>query len=375
MGTVATGIPFDTLSHPWTVGKLINAPDAMPGKGYSIKVRLQGEPTSAFSKGTFSIKSAIQMKEQLPKFEQKKPVISEFHLVVPVSEPHAGAIWQRTADHKIVWNKSGISGYAKVKIRLLRASDDHVVATLGTTPPPNTGHYWWHVSSVLPLQNYRIEVSTPDGKVSGKSKIFSLAADAPPRVNESFYPQISNVRARHWPNQCPGINPTSPGRVPGSLEARTGHASVEWHGECSGALTDYYRAQVYFDISNIFGKVQKATLSMRRKEHIMQSPQGTLATNTECTCRTDLYILNAAWSTNQPPFNFYPGDLWKSVSLFNDEEEVKLDITAIVKDWHQGNRPNHGIMLRNPLESSHYVGSICLTYFDRFNLVVEYTKN
>lgn len=375
LGVISTAIPLTVNQCSWKVGKLINAPDAKVGKGYSIKVRVQGQPVSGISKG-ITIISPVQFVSPPQRVERSKPGIADLRLAIPVSEPHAGAVWQRAADHKIIWDKSVISGYSNVEIRLLRASDDQIAATLGATRPPNTGQFWWHVSSVLPLQEYRIKVSTPDGKIYGCSAVFSLAADAPPHVTEAFNPQISNARARNWFNHCSGANPVSPGRAPGSLEVKAGHSSAEWRGDdCSLSVTDYFRAQVYFDISGIAGKVQKATLSMRRKEHIMQSPQGTLATNEECTCRTDLYILNSAWSTNQSPLNFYPGDLWKSISLFSNGEKVELDITAIVKEWHQGKRPNHGIMVRKPLEYSHYVGSCCLTYFDRFNLVVEYTRN
>ena len=54
-GVLASGLPHTWHTFNWTVGKLENAPDAVPGSGYTVKVRLQGETPSDVSNAPFTI--------------------------------------------------------------------------------------------------------------------------------------------------------------------------------------------------------------------------------------------------------------------------------------------------------------------------------
>lgn len=55
LGTIALNIPVSQHSFTWTVGHLIDAPDAGPGSDYRIKIRVISEAPNDFSDAPFSI--------------------------------------------------------------------------------------------------------------------------------------------------------------------------------------------------------------------------------------------------------------------------------------------------------------------------------
>lgn len=59
LGVVATGLPANQHSFPWTVGNLVGGSELSDGTGYTIKVRLQGEDANDFSDRPFEIKPAF----------------------------------------------------------------------------------------------------------------------------------------------------------------------------------------------------------------------------------------------------------------------------------------------------------------------------
>ncbi len=58
-GVVASGLPCTQHAFNWTVGQLENAPVAVPGPGYTIKVRLQNQTPSDFSNAAFTISAPL----------------------------------------------------------------------------------------------------------------------------------------------------------------------------------------------------------------------------------------------------------------------------------------------------------------------------
>jgi len=60
LGVIAANLTWDKRSFPWTVGTLAGGA-ALQGSGYSVKVRLQEQPVSDTSNGTFSITPEIQL--------------------------------------------------------------------------------------------------------------------------------------------------------------------------------------------------------------------------------------------------------------------------------------------------------------------------
>ena len=59
LGVIATELNISTRSYRWTVGNFTDGSSAPEGEGYSVKVKLMGEPVADFSEGSFEITSAV----------------------------------------------------------------------------------------------------------------------------------------------------------------------------------------------------------------------------------------------------------------------------------------------------------------------------
>jgi hypothetical protein len=121
-GVVASGLPCTQHAFNWTVGQLENAPVAVPGPGYTIKVRLQNQTPSDFSNAAFTISAPLPAG------------------VIAVTCPNGGEDWQQGQSRQIKWTSTGItSGTFQVTLWKGGISQGVVASGLPCTSTPSTG--------------------------------------------------------------------------------------------------------------------------------------------------------------------------------------------------------------------------------------------
>ena len=161
------------------------------------------------------------------------------------------------------------------------------------------------------------------------------------------------------------------GRRPVGGEAKIGHYVASGQkGNCMWTHSYYFRSRIYFDIDDLKGKkITRALLQLRMADSLDVQPD--FPTNEELSSRCDIYLLNGPWQAVQPAHDFYPGSLVKSFSLFSKGEMGNVDLLDVVRGWVAG-RPNHGLMLRGPLNRSKFEKSVNLRYYGSIRLEVSY---
>jgi hypothetical protein len=100
---------------------------------------------------------------------------------IPVSSPAEGAGYKQGAQMKISWDKTGISGYAKVKLELYTADKKTSLGTvdgMAGAQKANSGQFTTTLLKAIYKvgHSYVIRVSTPDGTHLGFSGAFHINA-------------------------------------------------------------------------------------------------------------------------------------------------------------------------------------------------------
>lgn len=91
--------------------------------------------------------------------------------MIRVTEPAAGALWQRGVAHAIAWSGEG-SLNASVRIQLFKGTT--LVKTISATTANDGGFDWTIPANQALATKYRILVVTVDGKVTGQSGLFAI---------------------------------------------------------------------------------------------------------------------------------------------------------------------------------------------------------
>lgn len=171
LGAIATSIPVTQLSIPWTVGKLLNAPDAPIGSNYKIKIRHQGESYYDFSDAPFTILKKLQVKPgamtALPKIK------------IQVTSPDGSGHWDCGHSYSIRWETAAKQAFV---IELFKSNRSVKLATIGTfQPDPGTEYggkyaYIWKIPSNCTYApgSRVIRVSTANGSIFGYSPSFYM---------------------------------------------------------------------------------------------------------------------------------------------------------------------------------------------------------
>lgn len=315
-----------------------------------------------------------------PTLTPKTPAAA-FSLVIPVASPAEGSAHE--ADHPlpIEWNKSPISAYPTVNILLVGGQDGQVRETIKSDAANSGAHLTWQPPQMYawPGTSYRIRIVTPDNKINGQSGVFTIAA---PKEKKKVPFILNAAITNSWAHErrgdlrshdCLSAPSIQAGRQPGSHEVKIGHFVKEAaHGECRYYDKYYFRSRVAFDLSELAGKeIVEAALMIRQGDSIEIYPPGN---NSEVSSQCDVYRLNGAWPASpQPLYDFYPGTLLTSFALYEENETAKIDVLNLVKDWSAG-QANHGLMLRGPVNRSHYVPSASVNYYHSVKLVGWYLE-
>ena len=135
IGTIASEIPFDRHSYPWTVGELVGRPAATIGENYRIKVRLQGETPNDLSDGYFAITAAPG---------SRTPVIR-------VTAPNGGEQLGLGGETRITWTASDIPAGAQFKITLWRGGSQ--VGVIATDLGGSARSHPWTVGNLIDRGN------------------------------------------------------------------------------------------------------------------------------------------------------------------------------------------------------------------------------
>jgi hypothetical protein len=321
---------------------------------------------------------------QPPIVQQQAPRVTDIIQVLQVTAPAQGSQHRVDRNLPIRWTHRVTQTYPTVNIHLLDKPNGAVTHTIAFGAP-NTGTYdGWRFPQELvwPGNTQVVRVETPDGKFRGYSGVFSFGNPPVPKETTRTIPgTIQNgvgYELHTYPgsdaNDCLSVPILPAGRPANAGEVKTGH--YVWDGEhrkCSWMQSHYLRSQVHFDLAFLRGKpIQSAVLELRMSDAITRSPQGTLATNEEMSSRTDIHVLDAPWPPSpQPLYGFYPGRFLTSFYLFGPNEPAKIDLLENVRGWAAG-QPNHGLMLRGPVNRSQYVQSANVRYYDNVRLVVTY---
>jgi hypothetical protein len=302
-------------------------------------------------------------------------------LAIPVTSPAAGSAHETGQPLSIKWNKGLVSTYPTVNILLVDAQDGQVRETIKSGAANSGAYLTWTAPQMYawPGTSYKIKIATPDNKVHGQSGVFTIVAPkAKKKVPFILDAQITNgwAYARGGdlrPQDCMSAPQIQAGRQPGSHEVKIGHFVKEAaHGECRYYDEYYFRSRVAFDLSELAGKeIVEASLMIRLGDSIELTP-GT--TNTESSSQCDIYRLNGSWPASpQPLYDFYPGILLNSFSLFGNNETANIDLLNVAQDWAAG-QANHGLMLRGPVNRSQYVPSASVKYYHSVKLIGWYLE-
>jgi hypothetical protein len=324
---------------------------------------------------------------QPPIVQPPVPRVTDIIQVLQVTAPAQGSQHRVDRNLSIRWTHRLTQTYPTVNIHLLDKSDGAVTHTIAFAAP-NTGAYddWrFPQELVWPGNTQVVRVETPDGKFRGYSGVFSFGNPPVPKETTRTIPgTIQNgvgYELHIYPDSdaddCFSVPPLQAGRAANAGEAKTGHyVRAGKHGNCSWRQSHYLRSHVGFDLTFLRGKpIQSAVLELRESDSITESIQGTThAHNEQMSSRTDIHILNAPWpAPPQPAYDFHPGKLLTSFSLFGPNETAQIDVLDTVRGWAAG-QPNHGLMLRGPIDRSQYTPSINMRYFDNIRLVVTYLE-
>jgi len=366
-------------------------PKNLPTGSYRIGIRDKNSMATGHS-ALFKIRDCIigpGALEQIPaqgRMKAVKPASPELAqqlaLKIPVQSPMQGSQHASGIPLPIRWHRDVISGYSTVNIDLLHEPDGVVTKTI-KTGALNTGEYnAWEPPLSWPGIFYVVRISTPDGKVSGYSGRFSIF-NPPPKEKKPFTVEakISNSWAYKRggdlrPEDCLFAPNIQPGRQPGSGEVKIGHfCDDNQHGKCDYWEENYLRSRIFFDMTPYQGKeIVEASLFITLSDFIEFVPDGTLATNEELSSRCDIYLLKGPWPASpQQLYNFYPGTLVRNFFLSGKGKTAQVDLLDVVKDWAAG-KPNHGLMLRGPVNRSGYVHSACVRYYHTVRLVGSYLE-
>ena len=302
-------------------------------------------------------------------------------LVLPIQSPTGGSEHEAGQPLPIKWNKAPASAYPTVNILLVNAQDGQVMETIKSGAANSGAYLTWPAPQMYawPGTSYRIKIATPDNKVHGQSGVFTIVAPkAKKKVPFTLDAQITNgwAYARGGdlrPQDCMSAPQVQPGRQPGSHEVKIGHFVKDAdYGECGYYDEYYFRSRVTFDINALAGKeIVEAALMIRLGDSIELTPG---ATNAELSSQCDIYRLNGAWQASpQPLYDFYPGTLLKSFSLYGENETAHIDLLDVVQDWAAG-QANHGLMLRGPVNRSQYAKSVCVKYYHSVKLIGWYLE-
>jgi hypothetical protein len=336
--------------------------------------------------------SAIDVRPQvvrppMPQVERPPmPGITDVIQVLQVTAPPQGSQHRVDRNLPIRWTHSLIQTYPTVNIHLLDKPDGSVTHTIAFAAPNSGAFEGWRFPQELvwPGNTQVVRVETPDGRFRGYSGVFSFVNPPVAKETTRTIPgAIQNgvgYELHTYPgsdaNDCLSVPVLQAGRPANAGEAKTGHyVGSGKHGNCSWMQSHYLRSQVRFDLTFLRGKpIESAVLELRMSDSITRSPQGTLATNEEMSSQTDIHVLDASWPPSpQPLINFYPGKFLTSFYLFGPSETAKIELLDTVRGWAAG-QPNHGLMLRGPVNRSTYAESVNVRYYDNVRLVVTYLE-
>ncbi|MDY0298019.1 MAG: GPI anchored serine-threonine rich family protein [Acidobacteriota bacterium] len=164
-GVLATRLPYTQHTFDWTVGKLANAPDATPGSGYTVKVRLQDEPTYDFSNAPFTIAAPLSAG------------------TINVTNPRGGEDLVRGTSIMIAWELSGVPTTATLGLQLVKGEgvSQRQVGVIATGLSAALSNYSWRAGSIdlnrvlAPAgSGYRIRIRVENNGISAFSQPFSL---------------------------------------------------------------------------------------------------------------------------------------------------------------------------------------------------------
>ncbi len=289
--------------------------------------------------------------------------------VIPVMQPENNAKYPSGKPVTIQWNPN-IGNYDKVNIHLYNATGDSM-ADFIAVGHANSGQAHWIADPKYswPGTKLYIKVSTPDGKVSGKSGIFSIFEDVPQKKELTVAAQISNKQVSlphndHPAEKCLYVQLPKPGRVTGNNEIKSGHFKRGGKKDgCYYQVEYHFTSDLTFDLSALKGKeVLKAELKLTLNEENTLVPVGTWSTNEFCTSRS----------------NLYRGDsLLCSFSVFSQGETQTINLLDSVKSWTiNGSGGEYVVTVKGQFDGVFIdnTDSVCLKYFGNPVLVVEYKE-
>jgi hypothetical protein len=297
---------------------------------------------------------------------------------INVKSPIGGVQYPAGQPISIVWDKNFNSKVSLVKIKLYSA-DGKLVENI-KTKAENDGVFEWTPGLKLswPGKKYFVLVSHGQSAAgrSGQFGVRSLKTetlDKTGTVINGYGRYISKNAHKDCPRGM--VPPFSIGREPSEGEARIGHFLRDhWEGNCHWHVEYYFRSKVYFDLMAIKGReIIEAKLLVSLTEKWFKSK---MATNEECSLRTDIYILDGPWwPLEQPLTDMYPGKFWKSFYIHGVGKTTSIDLTDLVRTWTGEPNKNHGIMIRDPLHKSNAVKlSVCEKFYSTFLLSVKYKE-
>jgi len=186
VGNIATGLPVSGGSYDWSVGQYIGG--VAPVASYQMHIRLEGTQTADESSTSFVIDTPQSCR---------------------ITCPRAGATWSAGETHAVMWEQKSSRPMKflgqTVKISLIYAYSDGEVQVI-TASTPRDGSYSWTLPSTIPLQYYRVRVTSngSEPRVLATSEIITIQ----PKINVSSPAADANWKkngtyAIHWAIQGP----------------------------------------------------------------------------------------------------------------------------------------------------------------------------
>ncbi len=129
----------------------------------------------------------------------KTGIISILSGAMDITQPAAGAVWQRGSTQAITWAKTGDLINAIVRILLVRGT---TVAATVVASTANDGSFAWTIpAGQAPAANYRVRIVTLDNLVRADSGVFTIANTAgltllAPNGNEKL--DAATARTIRW---------------------------------------------------------------------------------------------------------------------------------------------------------------------------------
>jgi hypothetical protein len=147
-----------------------------------------------------------------------------------------------------------------------------------------------------------------------------------------------------------GVSPDGPGGDPVAVGLFHDYASATFSvagvglQSCNERINCVYRGLVMFDLSTLPSpKVVNARLRYKTLQSEINSAVTKWTEHEDCIAKIG-YVLSP-WGGFDLPAEFYEGDV--STSGFRNG----LNVTATVRDWVTGAKPNHGFIMIGPNES------------------------